>query len=180
MDRRTEYTKKVIKDGFLSCLSGGEFSKLTIKDICAEAGINRSTFYLHYHRLDDVLEQLLDEAFSEVGTMFDQYDEAPAQEPCRYPLCRFIREKGRYKPIFLDNSLSEYLIGKMACYFKADYIRRISARGEFSPADAETIFWFQIHGCFASALRNIDKSDAEWRQMKNTIDTFLWKDPGGK
>lgn len=30
---------------------------ITVKEICAKAGVNRSTFYLHYETIDDLLEE---------------------------------------------------------------------------------------------------------------------------
>lgn len=32
---------------------------ITIKEICKKAGVNRSTFYLHYESIDDLLEETL-------------------------------------------------------------------------------------------------------------------------
>ena len=40
---------------FLELLEKKDFSYITVKEICQKAGVNRSTFYLHYETLEDLL-----------------------------------------------------------------------------------------------------------------------------
>lgn len=44
-------------EAFLSLIEKKDFSYITIKEICERAGVNRSTFYLHYELLADLLEE---------------------------------------------------------------------------------------------------------------------------
>lgn len=52
-------TDKKMGDAFLSLLEEKDFEYITVKDVCALANINRSTFYLHYEHLIDLVEELL-------------------------------------------------------------------------------------------------------------------------
>lgn len=64
--RRTKMTKLLIRDAFLDLLERTPLDKITVKQICEAADVNRSTFYAHYedtHQLlreieNDVLEQV--------------------------------------------------------------------------------------------------------------------------
>lgn len=52
---------------FLEILDRKEFSYITVKEICEKAGVNRSTFYLHYETIEDLLcesVEYLNEQFS--------------------------------------------------------------------------------------------------------------------
>lgn len=44
-------------EAFLSLLGEKEFPYITVKEICARAGVNRSTFYLHYETIEDLLTE---------------------------------------------------------------------------------------------------------------------------
>ena len=66
-DRRTLYTRMVIKDALLSLLADKEYADVTIADLCREAEINRGTFYLHYSNLHEVLEELFDDALGKMN-----------------------------------------------------------------------------------------------------------------
>ena len=42
---------------FLELLEKKDFPYITVKEICAKAEVNRSTFYLHYETLNDLLSE---------------------------------------------------------------------------------------------------------------------------
>lgn len=42
---------------FLKLLEKKELPYISVKEICKEAGVNRSTFYLHYETIDDLLRE---------------------------------------------------------------------------------------------------------------------------
>lgn len=42
---------------FLALLEKKDFAYITVKEICEKAGVNRSTFYLHYESLEDLLSE---------------------------------------------------------------------------------------------------------------------------
>lgn len=46
-------------DALISLLEIKSFEFITIKDICKLAKVNRSTFYLHYENLNDLLEEVI-------------------------------------------------------------------------------------------------------------------------
>ena len=41
----------------IDLLEKKDFEYITIKEICAQAGVNRSTFYLHYENTSDLLRE---------------------------------------------------------------------------------------------------------------------------
>ena len=55
---QTKYlnTAKKMNQALIRLLKTQAFSTITIKDICAEACVNRSTFYSHYENMADLLE----------------------------------------------------------------------------------------------------------------------------
>ena len=50
-------TAEKMDEAFLELLEKKEFAYITIKEICEKAGVNRSTFYLHYETVADLLEE---------------------------------------------------------------------------------------------------------------------------
>lgn len=42
---------------FLELLEHKDFEYITVKEICEKAGVNRSTFYLHYETVSDLLSE---------------------------------------------------------------------------------------------------------------------------
>lgn len=52
-------TAKKMNDALITLLDKKDFAYITVKDICNEAKVNRSTFYLHYENTMDLLEEVI-------------------------------------------------------------------------------------------------------------------------
>lgn len=62
-------TAKKMNDALVALLEKKEFEYISIKEICHEANVNRSTFYLHYETIND----LLDEVIKNMNSSFQEY-----------------------------------------------------------------------------------------------------------
>lgn len=51
------HTAARMDNALLELLEQKEFAYITVKEICERAGVNRSTFYLHYETIDDLLSE---------------------------------------------------------------------------------------------------------------------------
>lgn len=71
-DPRIQRTRKLIMDSFMELSSEKEFKDITVKDITAEAMINRATFYYHFEDIYDLLEKVLSEVLL-VNLDYDYY-----------------------------------------------------------------------------------------------------------
>lgn len=58
LDRRIRYTRKIIHDSVLELLYTKPIDKITVKEVCERAEINRATFYAHYVNLSALLEEI--------------------------------------------------------------------------------------------------------------------------
>ncbi len=65
-NRRTIMTKKLLKTALIELMQDKPINKITIKDICEQADLSRSTFYLHYTDQYDLLNDLESEAISTI------------------------------------------------------------------------------------------------------------------
>lgn len=65
-DRRTRYTKMVIRQALLELMEQNPINKITVTEICTRAEINRGTFYAYYTDVFDLMTQTESELFSEV------------------------------------------------------------------------------------------------------------------
>ncbi len=71
-DPRVRYTQMIIKKAFWELLKQKPVNKITVREICDRAEINRSTFYKHYSDCYDLLDKLKEEALTRLdGLMAD-------------------------------------------------------------------------------------------------------------
>lgn len=59
MKNESKYFNTALKmdKAFLEILEKKELPYITVKEICEKAGVNRSTFYLHYETIRDLLAE---------------------------------------------------------------------------------------------------------------------------
>lgn len=76
-DARVRYTQRVIRESFLSLLRKKPINKITVKEVCELAELNRATFYTHYSDcfalLESIEQELLD-AFERSLHLIDGFD----------------------------------------------------------------------------------------------------------
>lgn len=70
----SKYFNTAVKmdQAFMEILEEKDFEYISVKEICKKAGVNRSTFYLHYETIGDLLEE-------SVSYMNDQFLEYYSQ-----------------------------------------------------------------------------------------------------
>ncbi|MBY7737949.1 TetR/AcrR family transcriptional regulator C-terminal domain-containing protein [Paenibacillus sp. FSL W8-0439] len=65
-------TKQLIQTSFIQILQNKSFELITVGDITKIAQINRGTFYLHYKDKFDLLEQIEQQLFEDLGNHIDE------------------------------------------------------------------------------------------------------------
>ena len=61
MDARKRYTQMVLKQSFLKLLKEKPVNRITVKEVCALAQLNRATFYAHYSDCFALMESIENE-----------------------------------------------------------------------------------------------------------------------
>lgn len=79
-DLRVRYTQDVIQKAFLELLREKPVSKITVKEVCNTAEINRGTFYKHYQDCYDLMEKIEESALEKFDAMLDAEPNGGAQE----------------------------------------------------------------------------------------------------
>lgn len=66
--RRVTMTKNLLKESLLELLNDKPLPKITIKEICENADINRSTFYLHYQDQFALCDEIENDSVEKINT----------------------------------------------------------------------------------------------------------------
>lgn len=68
LDRRAIRTRKVLRASLLSLMKERPIAKITVKELCSKAEINRTTFYAHYTDISQLLEQIEEDLLGEIAS----------------------------------------------------------------------------------------------------------------
>lgn len=80
LDRRKKYTHMVLKDSLIKILKEKKISSVTVKEICEQADINRSTFYSHYSDQYDLLNKIEEEMIEDMNKTLSAYNLSEKEE----------------------------------------------------------------------------------------------------
>lgn len=78
--RRVKVTKKMIKDAMLELLSKKNINRISIKELCELADINRSTFYSYYDDIYSLLNEIEDELIANIPHKHELFDSRTKNE----------------------------------------------------------------------------------------------------
>lgn len=113
-DTRVQFTKSVLKTALLELLHKKPISKISVKELCEKAGLNRSTFYLHYGEPNDVLRDIEEDTIEQYLPAFNCYSE---QDSSLHLLTDLFRAMQQGRELF------ELLMGPHGSPLFADRIR---------------------------------------------------------
>ena len=65
-------TASLFDEALIVLLEKKNIEYITIKEICEYAGVNRSTFYLHYETIDDLLSETIEYITNKLVTYFNE------------------------------------------------------------------------------------------------------------
>lgn len=186
-DRRTLYTINVIKDSLLELIDEKPYEKINVAELCRRAEISRATFYLHYDSIDEVLDDVIDDAllFSErgKGTVIDVLDRARKHagktdsgnddpQPV-LPACQRIADSERYHRLFMDPSLGDHIIRRIADHERDKVVPPLMARSHLSREEAEFVFRFMLYGSF-SVNRSLGwQKNEKWYRIQKIMTDFI-------
>ena len=94
-------TASFMDEALLLLLEQKEYERITVKEVCRKAGVNRTTFYLHYENMNDLLEEtigMVNERFKEALSAISADDpsrEVLTSEKYLRPYLGFIKENMR-------------------------------------------------------------------------------------
>lgn len=145
LDARVRYTKMVINTSFISLLKVKPLNKVTVKEICDLAQINRATFYKYYCDAYDLLDKLeqacLDELLSYIGE--------PAQrgfaEAFSLILGKLKADGELYQALFGDNGDKTFSNRIFTLCYKASAMDKKFQT--LSPAQQKWLYYFIAQGC---------------------------------
>ena len=73
-DNKILFSQELLHQALLALLREKPLNKITVRELCAKAGVNRTTFYNHYEAPEDILRELVQQYVLALSTLFDSPD----------------------------------------------------------------------------------------------------------
>ena len=150
-DRRTRMTRRLIRESFLALLSQKNIAKITVKDICNGADINRATFYAHYSDVYDLLHKMEDELAETICTIL-KLDDTPSLDltiaNCQ-SLLEHIKAHEEFCMVIINTNSDTYFQDRILSLIGEPTTSLLMQTLDLSPEDARLTLIYQFAGYFA-------------------------------
>ena len=189
-DRRTLYTRQVIKDALLELLETNPYDKINVTMLCKQAEITRATFYLHYAGLNEVLDEVIAQALEIAETSGGAMDFETRERKLRAVMqagpqairgneqylapCQRIADAPKYRSLFMDDSLAYYIIRKIYLAERDQSVPYLEKACSMSREDADRLFLFVIHGLYYVNRAMKWEKDDSWYRMQYLVNQLFF------
>lgn len=166
-NRRVAMTKMLLKESLLELMGTKPISKITIKEICAGADLNRTTFYAHYSDQFALYAEIENDAISTTSAYLDKMSADKNRVRLLEEFFTYIKNNEKVFRILLrstfDNSFKlRFLEVAVSHLSKYDY-------HELSDVDKDYIYRFIFMGALCLLERwienDFDKSPLEIAEL---------------
>lgn len=114
-NQRTRLTRLLLKNSLIKLLHKKPIYQITVSELCADAELNRSTFYKYYGNVQDILEELEEETLAKSTQCIQEIESAGidyGKEPLYRLLC-YVKENQEIYQLLMNNDVSGDFPAKM-------------------------------------------------------------------
>lgn len=177
IDRRVRYTKMVIKESFVKLLKQKPLSKITIKELCDIADINRATFYAHYTDQYDLLSRIENDLVDDINQYLNSHNfkgELLKSAEILEKIFEYIKENSELINLLLtsngDIKFQEEIINIIGQ-------QHFSNMNTIKPKDtAEYVFYYSANGCMGIIKKwlidGMNKSSKDMAELVLKMDLY--------
>ena len=146
-DARIRYTQMVIKNSFIQLLKEKPLAKVTVKEICSLAEINRATFYKYYCDPYDLLDKLEQEFLAELQDSIQGSVQENIKDTITLIMVNIKANSEMYQALFSENGDPHFPGRIFATCYQYTAINNNKRFQRFSPAERSWIYYFIAQGC---------------------------------
>ena len=150
-DRRIRKTQIQLKDGLTKLLKEKSIKEITVKELVNEVDINRSTFYLHYNDIYDMLEKIESELLTELINVTEKHKDEYKRNPdpsYLVDIFRILSKNINLVSALLGPNGDISFVNKIKHMISDKIIENIDTlSSKHSELDIEFAFSFYLNGC---------------------------------
>ncbi len=149
-NRRVKVTKKMLKESFIKLLETKDIASITIKELCEQADINRSTFYAHYNDQYDLMTKIQNELIENIESYLAPYIHDEREDVSVEMLERifeYVMENAQVCRLLLSERGDLNFQKRVLNLVYGKYIHELRETLVLNKEDAEYVYAYTITGC---------------------------------
>ena len=143
-------TKQAITDAFWTLYKKRRIETISVKDITMKAGYNRSTFYVYFKDVYDVLEQLEETLMPGIEHLPPVGSGARNDADLMKNMINIYEKNAEYYSVLLSENGDPHFVTKMKNVFKSMMMETLSSQVDLSKAEIDYALEFLVSATLAT------------------------------
>lgn len=169
MNQRIALTKKLLKNSLIEMLQSQNIYEISIRELCLNAGINRSTFYKYYGSQFDLLSEMEQDLLVNIGSTLDV--EVGYSRNVLEQILDYLEENIDFVRLLFNSNVDPEFPKKL---FSLEPIHRMigTLKSDMNEEECEYYDCFILYGAYETIRRWINKEN---REEHSHIASMLFK-----
>lgn len=172
-DKRTQKTLKLIRSTFVDIAHKKDISQITVKEICEQANINRSTFYTYYKDYPDFLEKTETEVANDFLSIIKHYDFDTDTTPVVEMIIQYISDNLDDFFLLFANETKDIIWKKLSDSIKEITLPVWVKESSLSHEQAEWVFIYFIYGLYGFLQHYYRNPNLDKKMLKEILDNII-------
>lgn len=149
-NQRVALTKRLVQESFLQLLQRKRIQQISIRELCEDAGINRTTFYNHYGSQYDVLSEISQNYLADIVQTLGSAD--PANRGSVHQRVRLVlqyaEEHLELSALLINNNIDETFAARLFSLPKIEDMLGAALSGVADERERNAVISFVIQGSY--------------------------------
>lgn len=158
VNQRIMLTKRLLSDAMVNMLKETSIHKISIRDLCERAGLNRSTFYRYYSSQFDLLQEMEDDM---IRCLLEILQGETDGVQCLCRVCQYLEEHLEMARLLINNNVDPSFPERL---FSLPLVQQSVFRSQeprLSDTERDYVYCLVINGSFAVIRQWLNKDTRE-------------------
>jgi AcrR family transcriptional regulator len=165
-NQRVRISKKLMRESLVRLLAQKSIHKISVREICDGAEINRTTFYKYYGSQYDLLRDMENEVLAQIDSGLGGIGENGGEDVRRLAgIFAYLHDNLDLCRLLINNTVDSEFPEKL---LNLPMIRRLLSEqlvGEYRGDESDYVYQFVVNGGFSIIKRWINKESRESPEM---------------
>ncbi len=161
-NQRIRLTRRMLRESLIRLMAEKSIHKISVREICSDAQINRTTFYKYYGSQYDLLKDMENEVLAQIDSYLGASEDRPANDlQLLTMIVTYINDNIDLCRLLINNAVDSEFPERL---LSLPGIQRLLGRQlveQYDTYGSEYIYQFVVNGGFSIIRQWINKEDRE-------------------
>jgi AcrR family transcriptional regulator len=161
-NQRVRLTKRMLRESLIRLMAERSIHKISVREICSEAQINRTTFYKYYGSQYDLLKDMETEVLSQIDSVLGASEDRPKSDlQLLTKIAAYMNDNIDLCRLLINNAVDSEFPEKLLSLPKIQRLLSAQLEAKYDCGELGYIDQFVINGGFSMIKSWINKDNRE-------------------